>query len=66
VNLNRDGTLDGDAELISPRRARIGDRFMQQAIDRALRAARTCAPYQLPEDDYDVWNEITLNFRTDR
>lgn len=66
VKLNPDGTMDGDAELVSPRRARIGDRFMQQAIDRALRAARTCAPYQLPEDDYDVWNEITLNFRTKR
>jgi len=66
VKLNPDGTMDGDAKLVPPRRARIGDRFMQQAIDRALRAARRCAPYQMPEDDYDVWNEITMNFGTKR
>ncbi len=66
VNLKRDGTLEGDAELVSPRRAPIGDRFMGQAIDRALRAARKCQPYSLPEADYDVWREITLNFRHDR
>lgn len=65
VKLKRDGTLDGDAELMS-RRASIGDRFMQQAVERALSAVRRCAPYQLPEDDYDLWNEITLNFKHER
>lgn len=66
VDLNRDGTLSGDARLLSPRRVPIGDRFMGQAVDRALRAARRCQPYRLPEADYDVWQEITMNFRHDR
>ena len=66
VNLNRDGTLKGDAELINPRRRPIGDRFMGQAIDRALRAARKCQPYTFPGDDYEIWNEITMNFRHER
>lgn len=64
VHLKRDGTFERDVELISPRRAPIGDRFMGQAIDRALRAARKCQPYNLPQDDYDeIWNEITMTFR---
>jgi len=66
VNLKRDGTLEGGAELVSPRRAPIGDRFMGQAIDRALRAVTKCQPYNLPTDDYEVWREITMNFRHDR
>lgn len=66
VRLKRDGTLEGEPALINPRRAPIGDRFMGQAIDRALRAARKCQPYNLPEDDYDIWREITMNFRHER
>ena len=66
VKLKRDGTLEGGAELVSPRRAPLGDRFMGQAIDRALRAVTKCQPYNLPGDDYDVWREITMNFRHDR
>lgn len=66
VRLKRDGTLDGEPELVSPRRAPIGDRFMGQAIERAMRAVRTCQAYQLPGDDYDVWREITMNFRHER
>lgn len=66
VTLNRDGTLKGDVELLNPRRRPIGDRFMGQAIDRALRAARKCQPYTFPGDDYEIWNEITMNFRHQR
>ncbi|MEM8635764.1 MAG: cell envelope integrity protein TolA [Pseudomonadota bacterium] len=62
VNLAPDGRLAGDVELVS-RRARIGDRFMQVAIDRALTAARKCQPYRLPADDYDEWAEVIINFR---
>ena len=63
VYLERDGTFKRDVELVTPRRAPIGDRFMGQAIDRALRAARKCQPYNLPAEDYEIWNEITMNFR---
>ncbi len=64
MTLNRDGTLKRDAKLIDPSRPPIGDRPMQVAIERALRAARKCAPYRLPEeamDYYEDWDEVTLN-----
>ncbi len=63
MSLNRDGSLDGTVQLVNPARAPIGDRAMATAIDRALRAARKCAPYRLPEDaqdDYDEWKDVTL------
>ncbi len=62
AQLNTDGTLR-DVELVRPRRRPIGDRFMSVAIDRALRAVRTCQPYRLPVEDYEDWEEIVLNFR---
>lgn len=69
VFLNRDGTLARNIELVDPRRAPIGDRPMTQAIERAMRAARKCAPYRLPAEDYEIWQEITMNvgpgFRND-
>ena len=61
VSLNKDGTLDGDVDLVQPRRAPVGDRPMRVAIERALRAARKCAPYRLPKDalsSYDEWKDI--------
>jgi len=63
VQLNTDGSLRDDVELVNPRRAPIGDRYMSVAIDRALRAVRTCQPYRLPVDDYEDWEELVLNFR---
>ena len=63
VRLNTDGTLKDDVELVNPRRAPIGDRYMSVAIDRALRAVRTCQPYRLPAEDYEDWEELVLNFR---
>lgn len=62
--LDRDGTLRDDVKLINPARVPIGDRPMQQAIERALRAVRKCAPYRLPEDalvSYDDWKDVTMN-----
>ena len=64
MTLNRDGTIKSGPTLVDPARAPIGDRAMGVAIDRALRAARRCAPYRLPEDAndyYDEWDEVTLN-----
>lgn len=62
--LNPDGTLRGPVELVEPRRAPIGDRAMQVAIERAIRAVQRCAPYRLPaeaQDYYEDWDEVTLN-----
>lgn len=63
-NLKADGTLKDDVDLVRPRRAPIGDRFMGVAIDRALRAVRKCQPYSLPSEDYDIWQEVTVNLGT--
>lgn len=61
VSLAEDGSLDGDVQLVDPRRAPVGDRPMKVAVERALRAARKCAPYRLPKDalsSYDEWKDI--------
>ncbi|MEL6475517.1 MAG: cell envelope integrity protein TolA, partial [Pseudomonadota bacterium] len=63
MQLNVDGTINGDARLVEPSRPPIGDNAMQQAITRALRAARKCSPYRLPEGAdayYEEWKDITL------
>lgn len=36
--------------------------FYRVAAESAARAVRRCAPYNLPKDRYDQWNEIDLNF----
>ncbi len=63
IFLKPDGTIQGRPEFVSPRRAPIGDRYMQVAMDRAMRAANSCQPYRLPADDYEDWRELILNFR---
>ena len=63
-SLNEDGSLDGDVELVNPRRVPIGDRPMRVATERALRAARKCAPYRIPKDalvSYDEWKDVVLD-----
>lgn len=65
MNLDRDGNLSGNAKLIKPSRVPVGDRPMQQATERALRAVRKCAPYKMPADDYESWQEITVNIGPD-
>jgi len=58
VSLNQDGTLKGNVQLVSPRSRPVGRSGI--AVDVALRAVRKCAPYQLPEDDYDLWEDINV------
>ncbi len=58
MQLNLDGTLDGSAELVSPRRRPVGRSGIP--VDLALRAVRQCAPYKLPEDDYEEWKDIEV------
>lgn len=60
VELDLDGNIKGSARITDPARRPIGDRYMGTAMDRALIAVRKCAPYKLPPDDYDKWNEITV------
>jgi outer membrane biosynthesis protein TonB len=58
VQLARDGSLIGNAELVSPRSRPVGRSGF--AVDLALRAVRTCAPYKLPEDAYEEWKDIEV------
>ncbi len=58
VELNRDGSLATNVDLISPSSRPIGRSGL--AVDLALRAVRKCAPYKLPEDDYEEWQLIDV------
>lgn len=60
LELNRNGSI-ADLSLIEPTRRPIGSSPMGTAVDRALRAVRKCAPYSLPDDEYDIWREGTVN-----
>jgi outer membrane biosynthesis protein TonB len=58
VTLNPDGSLKSDAQLVSPRSRPVGRSGL--AVDVALRAVRKCQPYQLPADDYDLWQDMNI------
>ena len=58
LKLNRDGSLSNSADLVMPKSRPIGRGGIP--VDLALRAVRKCAPYNLPEDDYDQWKEIDV------
>jgi hypothetical protein len=60
VKLNRDGSL-ADVDFIEPARPPIGNSPMRTAMERAKRAVQKCAPYNLPDDDYDLWSEGAVN-----
>ncbi len=54
-SLKPDGTLDGE-----PRVVRTGDGpLFQVATEAAIRAVKTCVPFQLPPDKYANWRVIT-------
>ncbi len=56
--LNRDGTVIGVPSVVQ---APAG-RFAVVATERALFAVRQCAPYQLPPDKYEAWQEVRITF----
>lgn len=60
LQLNQNGTI-ADLTLVEPRRRPVGNSPMSTAVDRALKAVRKCAPYNLPLDDYDIWREGAVN-----
>ena len=57
MKLSRDGTLISET-LVDPRSRPAGRKGI--TVDRALAAVRTCAPYQMPADDYELWKEINV------
>ncbi|MEM6534964.1 MAG: hypothetical protein AAF613_04910 [Pseudomonadota bacterium] len=60
AELDKAGNLI-DLRLVEPGRRPLGRSPMGVAVDRALRAVRKCAPYRLPEDEYDEWKYININ-----
>lgn len=60
LQLNPNGSI-AELELVEPARRPLGSSPMGTAVDRALRAVRKCAPYKLPQDDYDNWRDGTVN-----
>jgi hypothetical protein len=59
VRFNRDGSVQGPPEVVSPP---SGDAQWRAAADNAVRAVRLCAPYTLPPERYSRWSEVTMNF----
>jgi len=62
--LAEDGSLDGNVDLVNPSRVPVGDTPMRVATERALRAARKCAPYRIPKDalvSFDEWKDVVLD-----
>lgn len=60
LELNENGSIM-DLSLVEPSRRPIGNSPMGIAVDRALRAVRKCAPYRLPNDEYNEWRDIKVN-----
>lgn len=67
VRLNRDGSLSGQPRVVSPTNYTF-DPLMNEAVNRALRAVRTCEPItRLAEDPvvgehYALWREQEVIF----
>jgi membrane protein involved in colicin uptake len=63
IELSPDGNLARPPRLVTPASRSGADSTLLIAIDNAIRAARQCAPYDLPSDRYDEWQ--SFNFRFD-
>ncbi|MGE0595812.1 MAG: cell envelope integrity protein TolA [Hyphomonadaceae bacterium] len=66
-SLNRNGTLNGQPRVTSPRNYTF-DPAMRTAAEAALRAVRQCDPYPFPDDPvvgehFDIWRETEFTFR---
>lgn len=61
--LKGDGSVARPPQLSAESESAVAhDSFTRAAAEAARRAIYTCAPYKLPQDRYDQWQEITLNF----
>jgi hypothetical protein len=67
IRLNRDGSLNGQPRVISPSNYTF-DPLMNEAVNRALRAVRTCDPIErLPQDPivgehFNLWRDQEVRF----
>jgi len=58
LNLNQDGTVAGDPQVLEAPQGQ----YAETAPESALRAVRRCAPYNLPADKYDAWKQVKVTF----
>lgn len=56
ILIDEDGYLREDVTLLSPSRKPVGRTPMRTAVERALKAVRSCEPYRLPKQDYADWD----------
>jgi len=64
--LNRNGTLNGQPSVMSPRNTTF-DPIMNEAVQRALRAVRSCDLSSIADDPvvgphFDIWREQEVTF----
>lgn len=65
VELQMELAADGNfirSRLVRPATKAGADGALLVAIDNAQRAARQCAPYDLPSERYDEWRSFTFRF----
>lgn len=60
IRLRLDGTIIGVPEIMDT--SRMSDTFYRAAAESAVRAVRICAPYELPQDQYNLWRELIFTF----
>ena len=61
IRMNPDGTLGASPKVEDTRRMGKDPSFRVMA-ESALRALRTCAPFKLPYNQYDMWKDIIFTF----
>ena len=59
IALNKDGTIS-NVEPIT----RDSNGYREVAINAAVRAVLSCAPYEFPSEKYELWKEIKFTFDT--
>ena len=63
VKLNRDGSLSGSPSVVGTTGQNDSNRTqVSRHQEQAIRAVRTAAPFNLPEQYYSVWQDLEWNF----
>jgi outer membrane biosynthesis protein TonB len=58
MKLTQAGEVEGTPEVTGSGNSPV----QRAAIESARRAVMRCAPYTLPQDKYDTWSNVTVNF----
>ncbi len=58
MRLTHSGEVEGSPEVTGSGNSPV----QRAAIESARRAVMRCAPYTLPQDKYDTWSNVTVNF----